>query len=158
MSDSLAFRAILPADEPFLREVYASTRAEEMAMVDWPAAQKEAFLRMQFDAQHRHYQAHFPAASFMIILRDGQAAGRLYLDRAENEFRIIDIALLPAHRGVGCGTRVLAAILEEATRARKPVRIHVERFNRALNLYRRLGFGIAEEGPVYLFLENAPAS
>ena len=35
--------------------------------------------------------------------------------------------------------------------------IHVERFNPALRLYERLGFSVAEDKGVYLFLERPPA-
>ena len=34
-----------------------------------------------------------------------------------------------------------------------PLTIHVERFNPALRLYERLGFTLAEDKGVYLFLE-----
>ena len=44
MTDAVTFRPIRPEDEPFLCRLYASTRADEMALVDWDEAQKEAFL------------------------------------------------------------------------------------------------------------------
>ena len=47
----ITLRAVAPEDEPFLAELYASTRADEMALVDWDAATKQAFLRQQFEAQ-----------------------------------------------------------------------------------------------------------
>jgi GNAT superfamily N-acetyltransferase len=154
VAGALTFRPIRPGDEPFLLEVYASTRAEELAQVDWTPAQKEDFLRMQFDAQHRHYQAHYPGAMFAIVLQGESPIGRLYLYRGLREFRVIDIALLPAHRGAGVGTRILTEILHEAAQAGKPVSIHVERFNRARALYQRLGFETIEEGPVYLLMRK----
>jgi ribosomal protein S18 acetylase RimI-like enzyme len=154
--DTIAFRLINPGDEAFLRAIYASTRAEELAVLDWSDQQKEAFLRMQFDAQHRHYQSHFPQAEFLIILENGEPVGRLYLARNPDAFRIIDIALLPQHRGKGIGGTLLKNILHEAAQSGTPVRIHVERNNRALRLYQRLGFEIIEEGPVYLRMEKRP--
>lgn len=154
MPGDLTFRPIQPEDAAFLREVYASTRAEELALVNWSDAEKQAFLQMQFDAQHRHYQQHFPAADFRIILRESRPIGRLYLARLTDEFRIIDLALLPAHRGAGIGTALLQDILREAAAAGKPVRLHVERFNPALRLYQRLGFTMVEEGQIYLLMER----
>jgi ribosomal protein S18 acetylase RimI-like enzyme len=151
-------RSIKPGDEPFLREVYAASRQEELALTGWAETQKEAFLRMQFDAQHHHYQTHYPGADFSIVLEGDQPIGRLYVDRGTKEFRIIDIALLPAWRGQGLGTRLIEDILGEAGKAGKPVRIYVERFNRARSLYQRLGFQAVEEGPVYSFMERLPGS
>ncbi len=148
-------RPIAPADEGFLYEVYAGTRAAELALVDWDAARQAAFLRMQFAAQHRSYQEHYPAANFSIILVGGEPVGRLYVARWPDEIRIIDIALLPAHRNRGIGTALLQALLAEADAAGSRVTIHVERFNLALRLYERLGFRPAVDRGVYWLTERA---
>jgi ribosomal protein S18 acetylase RimI-like enzyme len=144
-------------DKPFLYRVYASTRAEELAVVDWSEAEKAAFLEQQFEAQHGYYQAQFPDAAFQVIERDGEPIGRLYLDRRAEEIRIIDIALLPAHRRAGIGGALLREILGEAAMTGKAVRIHVERNNPALGLYHRLGFREIDDQGVYLLMERSPA-
>jgi ribosomal protein S18 acetylase RimI-like enzyme len=137
--------------------VYASTREEELALVPWDAATKDAFVRMQFAAQDSYYRQQFPDTSFDVVTVDGVPAGRLYVDRREAEIRIIDIALLPEHRGHGIGTALLAPILEEADESGKTVSIHVEHNNPARRLYDRLGFVELEEQGVYLLLERRPA-
>lgn len=152
----IALRAATPADEPFLFEVYASTRREELAATDWPQEAKDAFLHSQAAAQHAHYAEHYPEAEFQIIERDGQPVGRHYVAAWDDEFRLIDIALLPAARGHGIGQRLIAALLERARAAHKPVRLHVERENPARRLYERLGFRQVEDRGVYLFLEWLP--
>jgi ribosomal protein S18 acetylase RimI-like enzyme len=141
-----------PADREFLYRVYASTRTEELAVVPWDEAQKEAFLRAQFEAQDRWYREHYTQATYEVIAVDGEPAGRLYLHRGESEIRIVDIALLPERRGNGVGTSLLRDLLAEADAAGKRVTIHVERLNPALRLYERLGFTVAEDKGVYLFL------
>jgi ribosomal protein S18 acetylase RimI-like enzyme len=155
---TVATRAILPEDEPFLRRVYAGTRAEELAIVPWSDAQKDAFLAMQFDAQHRYYHQQFPDASFDIILREGEPIGRLYVDRRDDEIRIIDIALLPEARGEGIGGKLLADLIAEAGASNKPIRIHVERYNRAMSLYVRLGFAPIGESELYFLMECNPGA
>ena len=150
---AIALRPIGPDDRSFLLAVYASTRELELAAVEWDAAQKTAFVQMQFDAQHAYYQEHYAGAAFDIILVNGQPAGRLYVAHEEDEIRIVDIALLPEHCNGGVGTTLLRGLQSEAAAAGKPLRIHVERFNPALRLYERLGFtSIADRG-VYLFME-----
>jgi ribosomal protein S18 acetylase RimI-like enzyme len=72
------------------------------------------------------------------------------------EIRVVDVALLPAARGRGIGTALLRDLLAEGARTGKKVSIHVERFNRALGLYRRLGFGEVEENGPYLLMEWRP--
>ena len=147
-----------PRDREFLYRVYASTRADELAVVPWDDAQKDAFLRAQFDAQDRWYRESYARATFELIVVDGEPAGRLYLHRGEDELRIVDIALLPAQRGNGVGTALVRALLAEADAAGQSVTIHVERGNRARRLYERLGFSVAEDKGVYLFLERRPAT
>jgi ribosomal protein S18 acetylase RimI-like enzyme len=152
-SDSLRLRAATPEDEQFLRAVYASTRAEELAQVPWSDEQKSAFTDTQFAAQDAHYRRHYPAAQYSIIEVQGVPAGRLYVDRWKKEIRIIDIALLPEHRRTGIGTKLLRELQDEARTAGKALTIHVEKFNPALSLYHRLGFQLIEDKSVYLFLE-----
>jgi GNAT superfamily N-acetyltransferase len=156
MAPTITFRPIGDDDQEFLGRLYASTRQEELAVLDWPQADKDAFLRQQFEAQHRYYQEVFSGASFDLILLDGEPSGRLYLDRRADEVRVIDIALLPRHRGKGVGHRLMQDILDEGQRVGKPVRIHVERNNPAMHLYRRLGFTEVEDQGVYFLMEWRP--
>lgn len=154
----ITFRPITSDDEALLYRIYASTREDEMALVDWDEAQKAAFLMMQFTAQHRYYQEYYPDAAFDIILLNGQPAGRLYVDRWPEEVRIIDITLLPEYRNAGIGTTLLKGILQEAAQAGKRVSIHVERFNPAMHLYERLGFSMVGEHGVYYLMEWLPGT
>jgi ribosomal protein S18 acetylase RimI-like enzyme len=125
--------------------------------VSWDDAQKAAFLRQQFDAQDAWWSENYAEATFDVILVDGEAAGRLYVHRGPSEIRIVDVALLPEHRGNGVGTRLLEELLAEGDAGAKRVTIHVERMNPALRLYERLGFSVAEDKGVYLFLERPPS-
>ncbi len=149
---ALALRPETEADLAFLRELYASTRWEELAVTGWPPEQIEAFLRMQFEAQYRHYQLHYADASFDIILCRSEPAGRLYVHRGKKEVRIVDISLLPQWRGRGIGSFYLRQLIAEARDSALPVGIHVERNNPALGLYRRLGFATREDKGIYLYL------
>jgi GNAT superfamily N-acetyltransferase len=152
-----ALRPAEPSDAERLYRIYASTRAEELAPLPWDDAAKEAFLRMQFAAQDRYYHQIYPDASYDVIVVERQVLGRLYLHRGSDATLVVDLALLPEHRGRGIGTALLEWVLAEATVAGKPVRIHVERFNPARRLYERLGFRQIEDQGVYLLLERAPA-
>jgi ribosomal protein S18 acetylase RimI-like enzyme len=111
---------------------------------------------MQFDAQDAWWRENYGDASFDVICVDGEPAGRLYVHRGPREIRIVDIALLPEHRGGGIGTRLLSELAAEADASGKSLTIHVERMNPALRLYERLGFALAEDKGVYLFLERPP--
>ena len=151
-------RVIGEADAPFLRKLYGSTRTEELSVLDWTGQQKEEFLDMQFNAQHKYYQSVYKNTEFLVVMLDGEPAGRLYLDRREDEIRIVDIALLPEYRNSGTGTSLLMDVLREGEEKQLPVRIHVENYNPALRLYHRLGFEIVGNTGVYHLLEWRPKS
>ena len=120
--------------------LYASTREQELAQTNWSDEQKAMFCRMQFNAQTADYRTNYPDASFQVIERDGVAAGRLLVRRSDAAVHVIDIALLPEHRGAGIGTKLLKELQDEARGADKKLSIHVEQFNPARRLYDRLGF------------------
>jgi ribosomal protein S18 acetylase RimI-like enzyme len=139
-----------PDDESFLFAVYASTRAEEVALTGWLPSQQEQFLRMQFEAQTRSYRMQFPQAKHWVIRYGEVTAGRMIVDRTPDEILLIDIALLPEHRGNGIGSQLMGNLIEEAGQDGKAIRIHVERFNPALLWYQRLGFKTVSESEIYL--------
>ena len=145
----LNFRRITDADLAFLARVYASIRAEELAVTDWSDERKAAFLDHQFQAQHAHYQRYYPNADWLVTAHQGRDIGRLYIERWPSQHRIIDIAFLPEHCGKGFGAALLGDLMDEATAAGKAVSIHVEKLNPAMRLYRRLGFVTEEDKGVY---------
>lgn len=157
---SYALRPATDDDAELLLRVYASTREEELRRVSWPDEQKAEFLRMQFDAQARHYRAHYAGATYDVILVDGAPAGRLYLYRLPRELRIMDVALLPEFRRRGIGERILRDLFADADQHGQLVSIHVEHLNPARRLYERLGFRAVDEGDepaAYVLMERLPA-
>lgn len=149
----LSLRPALAEDEPFLLSVYASTREDELRLVPWTDAEKESFVRFQFELQHRQYRERFVDGRFDVVCVGDRPVGRLYVHRSAEEIRIVDIALLSSERGRGIGSALLGDLLAESRATGIPVRIHVEKQNPAMSLYTRLGFvPIADRG-VYLFME-----
>ena len=154
--ETVTLKAITDNNSDFLFAVYASTRADEVAQLpQWSEAQRQAFLQQQFTAQHAYYQAQFTLADFCLICRHDEAIGRLYLERRSDEIRLIDIALLPSQRGNGLGSALLRCLLQLGQQLELPVRIHVEKQNPAMRLYRRLGFVRLEDKGVYDLLQWA---
>jgi GNAT superfamily N-acetyltransferase len=153
---NIRLRPISAADLPFLAELYASTRIEELSVVDWDATQKQTFLQSQFDTQHAYYQEHYRTAAFDLIMLNDQPIGRIYLDHWPDEMRVVDIALLPAYRRRGIGSAFLNAICAAAQQQGIAVRLHVEMFNPALQMYTTLGFRAVDTHGVYYLLEWQP--
>lgn len=153
----LRFRPITDDDTKFLRLLYGSTREAEMSMVPWTRDQVEEFLDMQFEAQTSFYHSQFKQAEFSVIMQSRRDIGRLYVDRRDNEIRIIDIALLPNHRGKGFGAAILQHVMEIAAEDSLPVTIHVEKSNPAMSLYKKLGFKLIEDQGVYDLMRWKPS-
>jgi ribosomal protein S18 acetylase RimI-like enzyme len=137
---TITLRPERPGDEAFLREVYGSTRQEELEASGMPLEMRAAFLDMQFKAQQQGYHSTFPQAEFQVIMLGNQAVGRMVVNRNVEELRLVDIALLPEHRNRGIGTALIQKLSTEATATGQPLRLSVIKGQRAFRLYQRLGF------------------
>jgi ribosomal protein S18 acetylase RimI-like enzyme len=150
VATGVSLRGETEEDRPFLEQLFISTRWEETGATGWSEDVRLAFLRQQFQAQTYHYHTHYYDAEYGVIEVRGEQAGRLYIHRSSKELRIVDISLLPQYRGTGIGGAVIRGLQEEAAEHGRIVSIHVEKFNPALNLYRRLGFiETGENGPYW---------
>jgi GNAT superfamily N-acetyltransferase len=158
MAEEITYRQATEADHDFLVNLYGSTRQEELALTQWDADQREAFVRTQFAAQRGHYRAKRPAGREELILVDGEPVGRLYSDLSGDTDHLLDLCLLPEWRGRGIGGRVLNSILAEAAARGQRVTIYVESFNRSLSFFERHGFTRSAENGVHYLLEWRPES
>lgn len=149
----LELREATPADEPFLLEVYASTRLEELEPFGWDDNQKQAFIKMQFMARERTY----PRVDSRIILWNGRQVGRMLVDRDGEAILLRDIAVLPEYRNAGIGSQLIRDLMTEAIEAGKPVTLHVVATSPAVHLYERLGFQCIGEEAAYLEMKWVPA-
>ena len=132
------------SDIPRLHELYADSRAEEMAPVPWPIDAKQSFLAQQFSVQHTHYLTHYLDADFLVITHSNTVHGRFYLFNTRAESHIIDICLMAQQRGSGIGRLLIEQAQREAHSASLDMMLHVLKFNpRALALYQRLGFTVS---------------
>jgi ribosomal protein S18 acetylase RimI-like enzyme len=153
----VSLRPVTAADGEFLFQVYADTRREEVAAWGWDGAQQLVFLRMQFTAQRQSHAAAYPDADDSVIVCDGESVGRVVVQRAEDHIRLVDIALLPAHRNRRIGTFLIRALMNESQATGHPLRLHVARANRAVHLYERLGFSHTGGDQMYGRMDWAPS-
>lgn len=156
--DGIRLRPIGESDFPFLRDLYAQVRADELAPVPWPQEAKRAFLASQFELQHRHYSSVYVGADFLLIENNSGPIGRIYVHRTPAEISLMEVSLLPAWRGQGIGSALLHELLDEARASSTPVTLHVESFNPARRLYERHGFRLVENRGVYDFYRWQPVS
>ena len=155
---AVTLRPATPADEPFLRALYASTREQEVAAWGWSPAQREAFLSLQFTAQQAGYANAYPEAEHHLILADAEPVGRIMVWRGPSHWQLVDISLVPAARGRGIGSELLARLQREAQSAGKRLRLQVSVANPAARrLYERAGFRRVGGDSVYDDMEWSAA-
>lgn len=106
MTPPFTLRPTGPDDAPFLYALYCGTRKDEVDAWGFAPAERDLFLRRQFNAQQLQYRQ-LPATEHQFILLDGAPVGRLLVSRPPEELRLVDIALLPRQRGAGLGTALL---------------------------------------------------
>src|ERR1035438_8083871 len=136
----ITVRRVTPEDRDFLFGLYCAARAEDFSLLALPKDQKQQLILMQFTAQQNAYRAQFPGSDYVIVMQNDRPVGRIWIAEMEQEFHLVDIALLP-----------------EARRAGKTVRSTVFRFNSgSLRFHERLGFRISAEDPVQYYMEWRP--
>lgn len=150
----LSLREAGDEDQPFLRHVYESSRLEELAGVSWGGGTRQAFLDQQFRAQAVDYRRRFPDARFLVVELEGAPIGRLYLADVGDTTHLLDIALLPEHRGTGFGEALLQWVIASGRR----IVLTVGRWNRAQRLYLRLRFTVVAEDDTNLYMAREPLS
>ncbi len=155
-SIQVAVRPETTLDTDFSAALYALTRADELAAVEWSDADKQAFCRQQFDAQRAHYRQHYANAQFLVIDVGGAPAGRLYFEQTSKELRLMEITLLIAARNQGIGGAISGILLRQAHAAGIPMGLHVEPFNPARRLYERQGFREVDTRGIYLYMRVEP--
>lgn len=150
----VALRCATSADAPLIAAIYATTRDEELSRVPWTPAQKKAFTDWQSGQQEAHYALHYAGAERLIVEATGHAVGRIYVDTTLSEVRLMEVTLLPSHRGRGIGTLLLRELLRYADALARPASLHVEPFNPAKRMYERTGFVVREARGLYELMER----
>jgi ribosomal protein S18 acetylase RimI-like enzyme len=147
---SYTIRPATPADEPFLWEMlYQSLYVE--GQEPFP---RDVVNRPQLARYVRHWGragdlgfiaedagSHQPIGAVWSRLSNAADQGFAYLDERTPE---LGIALLPEYRGQGIGTALLEHLLEAAKKLYPAISLSVSPNNRALQLYKRMGFEIVD--------------
>jgi ribosomal protein S18 acetylase RimI-like enzyme len=153
---TISLRPFRQDDQEFIFKLYVSTRLGEIAELGWSEAQKETFLRMQFEARYRSYESTYGKAEHHIVEQDGRPIGRVMVLWERDFVLLVDIALLGEYRQQGIGGRLVRELIEQCNRRSVPLRLQVSKTNPALRLYERLGFIRQAEDQMYIQMEHRP--
>jgi len=136
---SCTLRPATAADEPFLERLFTETLA---GLDGLPPELRRHLAQTQYRGRALTYAAEYPYAENLIFtLEDGTPAGRHLLQRTEDGFHSIDLAVLPRYQGRGLATAALRQMQQEA----RVLTLRVLKGNPAERLYRNLGFQVTHE-------------
>jgi GNAT superfamily N-acetyltransferase len=157
---SVHLRPATSADKTFLETLFFEVHVDEFRLMGLPEPELKALLQLQLRAQRMGYAKDFADAKDSIIVTGDEAPnaiGRLLVAYRRDVNHLVDIALVPSHRGQGIGTVLIAKLLDHSTRQGISVRLHVRPGNPAFHLYSRLGFRLIGGGE-HLEMEFRPGS
>ena len=89
--------------------------------------------------QDRLFEEKWIPNQFEIVLCDGNRGFLLVEDHPDHIY-ISEIVIAPQFQGRGIGSRLLNEEMQRGREAKSSLRLQVLRENRAIELYRRLGF------------------
>ncbi len=142
-------------DAAFLFALFRAHQGALLAGLD--PAMLDMLLRPSFEGQRMTYRQRYPDARFEIVEDADGPVGRIVTDRGADALTLVDIALRPERCGRGLGTRLLAAVMDEARAVRRPLRLSVTAHNPgARRLYERLGFVPVQAGELHIELVWTP--
>lgn len=100
------------------------------------------------DRARERFEAGFSPDSTRLIRLDGRFAGCVTVHDHGDHIEIEHLYLPTEVQGAGLGGRVMAALMDEAAAAGKPIRLTVLNGSPANRFYRRLGFAETDRDPI----------
>lgn len=151
--EPIELRDACAEDLKFLFSLYCDVRGPEVDAWDWPSSQRDAFLRMQFEAQRQSYLAAYPGSTHHIVSSGGVPIGRRLVAATPDGMRLVDIALLASYRNRGIGTRLIQQLTDQSAAGGGALSLQVLRGNPALRLYQRMGFRETSADAMYITMQ-----
>lgn len=146
---ALALRPATEQDAAFLFALYRSVREPELQAIGWPDAQVDAFCEMQHRFRTAGYGQYLPPVETTLVLWQGNPAGMLAVCRSAERWVLVNIELLPAARGKGIGSELIARLQQDAVSAGVGLRLQAASASPAVRLYERCGFeSVTDDGMV----------
>lgn len=107
------------------------------------------------DAQELNFDSKWRNQRFRKIIMDEQVIGGIWTDDYDEYNQLYEIQIHPTHQGNGIGTRIIKAEIDRAKGSGKKLRLRVLLENRAVSLYRKLGFVVVDETEVQYIMEHS---
>lgn len=137
-------RQALDADADFARSVHHQAYRDVVV---------RQFGAWDEGAQDEFFKGDWVPREFEIILCDAVPCGYLCVEDRGSDIHVRELVISPQFQGRGVGSQILRDVIERAGARRVPVRLGTLHANRALHLYRRLGFRESERTETHVLME-----
>ena len=104
-------------------------------------------------AQDEFFADGWSAASHQVVLCDGVPCGYICVEDRGGEIHLRELVIDPEFQGRGIGSSLLREVIEDARARQVPVRLGTFHLNRAVNLYRRMGFREVGRTETHILME-----
>lgn len=150
------FRALADGDAPFVRALYHATLRGQMPLhlTALGEAQIDVLLDQQLAAQTEHYRVNHPHAEVSIVEHRGTPVARLIIIEFADEVCLGDLMVAHAHRKRGLCSYIMDRYVALGLATGRPIRLHVEKWNPAVALYRRKSFAVIEDLNSHWLMEH----
>ncbi|EKE67904.1 N-acetyltransferase GCN5 [Gallaecimonas xiamenensis 3-C-1] len=128
-------------DRAYLLSLRKLTMVEHLERSGQFLSEEEHLFRLNDDYDLSH-----------LITHDRQVVGTLKFREGDKQIEILQLQIHPDFQGKGLGQQVLEQVISSANP--KDVELTVLKVNRALNLYKRLGFVIYGEDQFEFFMRK----
>ncbi|MCE3297173.1 MAG: family N-acetyltransferase [Crocinitomicaceae bacterium] len=127
------------------------TKVREIAMITWPVAfgeilskeQLAYMMNMMYSEDVLEKQLH-SGHEFYLYTEEGKALGFMGIEpgyKGKSQLKIHKLYILPNQQGKGIGQQFIALATERAKELKQNIlTLNVNRFNKALHFYEKLGF------------------
>jgi GNAT superfamily N-acetyltransferase len=157
LAPAVTLRYTTPDDRGFLARLFTACRSDEFVPLGEPFVSH--VLQTQFEAQQAGYAGRFGSSGDHIITSDEDPIGRIWVHCDGSKWELVDIAVLPEHRGHGVGTVLLRDLIQQADWNGATIHLDVRCDNAgAQRLYFGLGFSLVSTDELDLRLSLRPST
>ncbi len=155
-STSIVLRPATPADEEFLLRLEALLSGHLRNGRGLSVEMARSLARLILRGRESAWRAVWPHTSCIIVECNGTAIGRLWVDTSSATWQLLDLALLPCHRGHGLGREAFRIWLQQADEAGANVQIGVALHDPMLLRLRCLNFVASRKGRGQVLMQRRP--
>ena len=104
-------------------------------------------------AQDDFFADDWCAATHQIVIYEDVLCGYICVEYRDEDIHIRELVIDPEFQSKGVGTFLLREVINDAEAHQVPVRLGTQRVNRAVNLYRKIGFREFERTATHILME-----